>query len=318
MNKLKTNIYLGLTTLALIFSPLSPSAVFAQRDDERPVGELAEQVGAALQVSCEEFTDAPENHGRTYTGRMFTEDSTVAGFMLGGLCEGVYFTAYRALLYDYVTVNTIQRSGNPQETRDNAYSEIRRALLRSRDVRDGLNLIAGSPMVTPDAGEAMAEMVIYSVVQTYALTEYGIEPPQANASRATNGNSPTNASRGVNRYEFSTNSHVNTGISVNPGDVVSIRGSGTIRFGLFAGSGGPNGITFNPQYNYFVDIPHGQLIGRVKEFGMGDFAGWFSVAGGTEFVVQGQGVLEFAVNDNQPSDNAGSFLIEVTIESGQN
>lgn len=116
-----------------------------------------------------------------------------------------------------------------------------------------------------------------------------------------------------NQYVFNTNSHINTGISVNPGDKIKITASGRIVFGFFAGSGGPRGIIFNPDYNYFVDIPHGHLIGRIRLFGMQDLDGWFPVGEGREIVVNKAGVLEFAVNDNKPGDNTGNFRIEVTI-----
>lgn len=115
------------------------------------------------------------------------------------------------------------------------------------------------------------------------------------------------------RYTVQTNSHIDTGISVNPGDKIKVQATGRIRFGFIAGSGGPRGILFNPDYNYFVDIPHGQLIGRVRQFGAGEFDGWFPIGEGREFVARSQGVLEFAVNDNKPGDNGGRFRIEVTI-----
>lgn len=120
-----------------------------------------------------------------------------------------------------------------------------------------------------------------------------------------------------NQYVFNTNSHVNTGISVNPGDKIRVEASGRIRFGDFVGSGGPKGIIISPEYNYFVDVPHGQLIGRIKQFGVEDLDGWFPIGEGREFVVRSQGVLEFGVNDNRPGDNSGSFRIEVTIETAK-
>ena len=129
-----------------------------------------------------------------------------------------------------------------------------------------------------------------------------------------NTENPQNSADNGNRYVFNTNSHVNTGISVNPGDKIKVQASGRIRFGFFAESGGPRGILFNPDYNYFVDILHGQLIGRIRRFGAQDLDGWFSIGEGREFVAKSQGVLEFAVNDNKPGDNAGSFRIEVTID----
>ncbi len=116
---------------------------------------------------------------------------------------------------------------------------------------------------------------------------------------------------------FQTNSRITTNLSVEPGDRVEIKASGSIRFGFFAGSGGPRGISFNPNFNYFKEIPHGQLIGRIKQAGMEDWDEWFVIAEGKEFTAQESGILEFAVNDTHPKDNVGKFRIEVIIDSAQ-
>lgn len=120
-----------------------------------------------------------------------------------------------------------------------------------------------------------------------------------------------------NEYVFHTNSFVNTGVSVKRGDKITIKADGTIRFGLFAGSGGANGISFNPRYNFFTNIPHGQLIARIKQPGMRDLDGWFSVGEEREIIAQNSGILEFAVNDRQQRDNVGKFRIKVAIGSAQ-
>jgi len=52
----------------------------------------------------------------------------------------------------------------------------------------------------------------------------------------------------------------------------------------------------------------------MAQLGMQDLNGWFPIGEGREFVVKAPGVLEFAVNDNQPGDNVGGFRIEVTID----
>lgn len=143
-----------------------------------------------------------------------------------------------------------------------------------------------------------------------------ISPPQNSALSQISESAGATSNR--QQYTFNTNSHVNTGISVNPGDVVTIQASGTVQFGFFAGSGGPEGIFFNPDYNYFFNLLHGQLMGRVRRFGALEFDDWFPVGESAEIVVQTPGVLEFAVNDNQPGNNAGSFQIDVTVESSQN
>jgi len=137
------------------------------------------------------------------------------------------------------------------------------------------------------------------------------KPPKPNTERT----KPTDQAIALksNQYVFNTDSHVNTGISVNSGDKIKVEASGRIRFGYFVGSGGPKGILISPEYNYFVDIPHGQLMGRIRQFGAQELDGWFPIGEGREFVARSQGVLEFAVNDNRPGDNAGRFRIEVAI-----
>jgi len=120
---------------------------------------------------------------------------------------------------------------------------------------------------------------------------------------------------------FSTNRFVDTGILVKSGDRIRITATGTIRFGLFTPSGGPNGIIFNPVYNYFADVPHGRLMARFRQPGMQDLDGWSPIGEGWDQVreveLPSPGILEFLVNDNQPGDNRGQFRIEVTIHSGQ-
>ncbi|NJP08731.1 MAG: hypothetical protein HC866_03975, partial [Leptolyngbyaceae cyanobacterium RU_5_1] len=113
---------------------------------------------------------------------------------------------------------------------------------------------------------------------------------------------------------FYTNSRITTTISVNLGDTIKVQASGTVRFGAFAGSGGPHGISFRRNYNFFANIPHGQLIGRIKQSGMQNLDGWFPIGQAREFVARTSGVLEFAVNDNQPGDNTGRFRIEVNVD----
>jgi hypothetical protein len=120
---------------------------------------------------------------------------------------------------------------------------------------------------------------------------------------------------------FSTNSSLDTGISIKSGDKIRVRASGTIRFGLLAGSGGPNGIIIDPTYNYFLDVPHGRLMARFRQPGMGDWEGWSPIGAGSnevrEVKLSAPGILEFSVNDNEPDNNIGTFRIEVTIYAGK-
>lgn len=152
----------------------------------------------------------------------------------------------------------------------------------------------------------------YAASSSDASKTSKLQPPQLPRTTADPGQQS-----GDKQYVFQTNSHVDTGISVNPGDKIRVQASGQIRFGVFAGAGGPKGIIFSPDYNYFIDIPHGQLMGRVRQFGAQELDGWVPIGEGREFVARSQGVLEFAVNDNKPGDNAGRFRVEVTIDSGK-
>ncbi|NJL86780.1 MAG: hypothetical protein HC886_13685 [Leptolyngbyaceae cyanobacterium SM1_1_3] len=115
--------------------------------------------------------------------------------------------------------------------------------------------------------------------------------------------------------DICTNSFIDTGISVRAGDALEIKASGTVRFGFFVGSGGPEGIFIDPDYNYFIDVPHGSLLGRISRPGIQDFDGWFLVGEGINMVAESSGVLQFIVNDNDYNNNAGQFCIEVTNSS---
>ncbi len=120
---------------------------------------------------------------------------------------------------------------------------------------------------------------------------------------------------------FQTNSYITTGISVTSSDRIKIEASGSVRFGMLAGLGTPNGIIINPVYNYFPDVPHGFLMARFRQPGMGDLDGWYPIGVGwdqlREVKLPSQGILEFLVNDNQPGNNLGAFRIEVTIDSSK-
>lgn len=120
---------------------------------------------------------------------------------------------------------------------------------------------------------------------------------------------------------FRTNSRISTDILIKSGDRIRIRASGTVQFGSIAGSGGPNGIGGNRIYNYFRNVPHGYLLARFRQPGMGNWEGWSPIGVGwdglREVKPSAPGVLEFLVNDNDPNNNTGGFSIEVTIYSGK-
>ncbi|MEA5470156.1 hypothetical protein [Spirulina sp. 06S082] len=117
---------------------------------------------------------------------------------------------------------------------------------------------------------------------------------------------PTCTNKISGAYQFA-----NESISVNAGDKIRIRASGSIRLGLFAGSASPAGISYGTSYNHFSNALHGHLLGRIFQPGMQDLEGWFSVGNGIDMVAEVSGMLEFLVNDSDPQNNSGAFCVEI-------
>ena len=112
-------------------------------------------------------------------------------------------------------------------------------------------------------------------------------------------------------YVFGVNRFVNTRIVIQRGDKLTIRAAGLVSFGFLAGPGGPQGILFNPDYNYFPDLTHGCLIARVRNTGAEDE--WAYVGPGVSVISEVPGILELDVNDNDPDNNVGEFRVEVSL-----
>ena len=101
-----------------------------------------------------------------------------------------------------------------------------------------------------------------------------------------------------------------TQIKVEPGDRVQITATGEVRFGSFAGGGGPNGIRFGTGYNNFVNINHGSLIGKIENDAREK---WFLVGDGVVFTAKSSGSLVLAVNDTDTSNNSGGFEVTISV-----
>lgn len=114
-------------------------------------------------------------------------------------------------------------------------------------------------------------------------------------------------------HTVGVNGPITTEVEVKPGDQVSIRASGLVTFGIFAGQGGPEGIQFNPSYSYFPDSPHGCLMGRIRTSGGGDADRWFLIGKGTDLTAKESGILQLNVNDNDPGNNTGEFSVDITV-----
>jgi hypothetical protein len=111
-------------------------------------------------------------------------------------------------------------------------------------------------------------------------------------------------------YRVGVNHHVDSGIKVAKGDKISIRASGEVTFGIMAGSGGPEGIDFLPSYNYFENLKHGCLIGRVAA---SEDDPWSYIGASADFTADRSGELQFNVNDNDPDNNVGEFDVKITV-----
>lgn len=112
---------------------------------------------------------------------------------------------------------------------------------------------------------------------------------------------------------FPVNSFVNAGITVRNGDKISIKAEGSVRFGDVAGSGSPEGVIFGTFFNYFDNIPHGALVGRIYRAGAADLDDWFYIGKATEGYARSDGILQLNVNDTFPFDNRGKFQVRVKV-----
>lgn len=114
-------------------------------------------------------------------------------------------------------------------------------------------------------------------------------------------------------YSVGVSSFVKTGVQIKRGDKITISASGLVSFGLFAGQGGPEGIQFGTNYNYFSDVPHGCLLARVRHSLEEDEDRWSAVGKGLTVTAQKDGTLELDVNDTDPGNNTGQFRVEISV-----
>ncbi|MEO1053726.1 MAG: hypothetical protein AAFX87_24025 [Bacteroidota bacterium] len=108
----------------------------------------------------------------------------------------------------------------------------------------------------------------------------------------------------------SSKSAVSTGVYINEGDMVKMSASGSVRYGTWAGSGGPSGISGFTSYNHVRGAKHGALLGRI-----GGSGGWFVVGSGKEMIANESGTLYLLINDADPRNNSGSFSYSIDVYS---
>lgn len=113
----------------------------------------------------------------------------------------------------------------------------------------------------------------------------------------------------LDKNKIEINSYTNyANIFIKKGSRVYLKTTGTITFGPFAGSGGPEGIDGYEGYCVNPDFKHGALIGKIGENGS-----WFLIGSYKSFVANSSGKLYITVNDNDPSNNEDSFEMEYGI-----
>ncbi|WP_254411015.1 DUF5995 family protein [Dyadobacter diqingensis] len=100
---------------------------------------------------------------------------------------------------------------------------------------------------------------------------------------------------------------LDTGINLLSGDLLSIKATGEIVLGMWAGKGGPDGIKFSTYYSYEKNILHGALIYRTEE------GSWTLAGSNLNNTIPNDGVLKLNVNDNDFENNRGGYKVRITV-----
>lgn len=112
---------------------------------------------------------------------------------------------------------------------------------------------------------------------------------------------------GNKKYQISSFSTL-TPIKFKKGETITLKASGKINVGVFAGSSGPNGIKGFEIYNALKGFPHGSLLGRIGAKGK-----WFLIGNKKTVTSKTDGYLDVRVNDLDPSNNSGYFYLTYSI-----
>jgi hypothetical protein len=100
-----------------------------------------------------------------------------------------------------------------------------------------------------------------------------------------------------------------TRVFLKKGNILTLKASGEITLGPFAGTTGPEGIEGYTIYDFVQGFKQGSLLGKI---GDGE---WFLVGNGQTITCQESGDLQLVVNDNDPSNNSGYFYVEYSINN---
>lgn len=108
------------------------------------------------------------------------------------------------------------------------------------------------------------------------------------------------------KYEIDSYTNT-TDIIIKKGNKINITASGNVTYGVWAGSGGPEGIDGYTSYNRIEGFRHGSLLFRIGD-------GAWEAVGKSKFVIaKNNGVLQFIVNDDDPSNNGGSYIVDLKL-----
>lgn len=105
----------------------------------------------------------------------------------------------------------------------------------------------------------------------------------------------------VNSYTLFTH------IKVKKGDKIYFKAEGEVKLGEWAGTCGPNGRNGLTNYNFKQNLPHGALI---MSCGKSD---WQLIGESAEIVAGESGNILIAVNDDDPDNNDGEFIVKFSI-----
>ncbi|MCP4573870.1 MAG: hypothetical protein GY838_16045 [bacterium] len=169
-------------------------------------------------------------------------------------------------------------------------------------------------------GEEQAREILESFVFNEATLNRAGGGPRAyraaaeinSPSKASSPGDAPDVSEGAEVHRLEVESRgLDSDIIVNPGDRLEFKASGSIRVGAFAGTSGPSGINGYTAYNRVQGFKHGALLFRIGG------SEWVGVGLHLEYEVRSEGRIVFAVNDADPGNNRGQYLMDLTVIRAQ-
>ncbi len=115
--------------------------------------------------------------------------------------------------------------------------------------------------------------------------------------------------KGTNKRKITSFTNSRSILYLNKGDTYRLTTTGSISLGAFAGRTSPNGINGFQAYNYVSGFKHGALLGKLGKEGQ-----WFLLGSKKNIVPQKNSHLYVKVNDIDPSNNTGYFILNYTVE----